>query len=93
MLDTEQSTQHPFYFENNYKYVTENVGCKVTRPMENPQPTSRGNSTQPKKSFENPFNYTSTETKLIFQAIQECSEDTRKEVADKILEKLDEVEN
>jgi hypothetical protein len=94
MLKSETTAQHPFYFENNYKSVTENVGCKVTQAMSTPkQPTSRGNSTEPEKSFENPFNYTSAETKLIFQAIQECSQETREEVEEKILEKLDEVEN
>jgi hypothetical protein len=80
-------------FEKTFKTVEVNVGCEVSRPMNSPQPTSRGNFTEPEKSFENPFNYTSAETKLIFQAIQECSQETREEVAEKILEKLDEVEN
>jgi hypothetical protein len=88
-----QSTQYSGNLENSYKAVTENVGCTVTQAMSTPeQPTSRGNSTQPEKGFDNPQAYTCLETKLILDALQECSKETRQEVAEKILEKVDEIE-
>ena len=89
MLDFEKNFHHPFYFEKNYKTVEQNVGCKRSVPMNNSQPTSRDNSIQSEKPFEN----VSADFQLVIQAIKNCSEETRKEVGDQILEELDEVEN
>ena len=89
MLDFERNFHHPFYFEKNYKTVEQNVGCKVPHPMETKQPTSRDNSIQTEKPFEN----VSSELQLVINALQKCSKDTRTEAAEKILEELDEVEN
>jgi len=41
MLETEGYTQHPLYFGNNYKVVNRKVGCEVSRPMTDPQPTEK----------------------------------------------------
>lgn len=34
--------QYSGNFENNYKDVTRRMGCEVSRPMTNPQPTEEG---------------------------------------------------
>jgi len=87
MLDFEENFHHPFYFEKNYKTRKVNVGCEVSSPMNNPQPTSRDNSIQTEKPFEN----VSSDLQLVINALQKCSDETRSEAAEKILEELDEV--
>jgi len=88
MLDKTTLPQHPFYLENNYKHVTENVGCEVSRPMTDPQPTSKGNYTETEKPLEN----RSPPWKIISEVINNCSEETRKEIAQELDKKLQEIE-
>jgi len=85
MLKTERQPQYLFYSENNYKYRTENVGCKVSRPMENPQPTSKGNSTESEKPLEN----LSFPWQLIADTVNNCSKETRQEFSKQVKEEAE----
>lgn len=78
---------------NNYKVVTVNVGCKVSHPMTNPQPTQNQVSSKPDKSTDNSFAEARKALQPIFKAIEKCSEETTQEVTEKILNEIEEVEN
>jgi hypothetical protein len=82
---------NPHYFRNvgnNYKSVTENVGCKVSHHMTNPQPTDKGSDTEIQKPSENlsqPWN-------IIAEVLHNCSEEAREEFASQLDQKLQELE-
>lgn len=82
MLKTEVQSQYLFYSGNNYKYRTENVGCEVSRPMTDPQPTSKGNSTESQKPLEN----LSLPLQLIADTVNNCSKETRQEFSEQLKE-------
>ena len=85
MLKTEAQSQYLFYNGNNFKYRTENVGCKVSRPMTDTQPTSKGNSTESKKPLEN----LSLPLQLIADTVNNCSKENRQEFSEQLKEEAE----
>lgn len=86
---TGNSRLHPNVVKD-YKGVTVNVGCKVSRQMTNLQPTDEGIFSNLEKSIEETQRLSHTE-KLFLEAILRSSEETKTEVLKNLEETMDEV--
>ena len=75
---------------NNYKDVTEKVGCKVPQPMTNPQPTDTGIFSNLEKCIENRYRFSVT-SQYLLESILRSSDSAQQEVLQNFDELQDEV--
>jgi len=78
-----QYSQHISYLGNNYKVVNRSVGCKVTDPMSDPQPTKGQLDSNIEKPIENSLEL-SYSGKVLLDAIQLSSDQAHEEIAENI---------